>query len=459
MKKTKLIILPILLAVILTSGVGCKGLTEEEKASVRPVTLNYWTIFNDTKVLQEFADVYKQERPYVNIKIKKVREEEFDDLFLNALADGVAPDVISVHVRDIGKHLSRLLPAPASVKVADVFIQGKYAKETVVTQQENTVISPAALKSNFVGTVYNDVVVGGKIYGLPLALDVMALYYNKDLLDQAGIPLPPNTWEELMDAIRETTKFNEKGDIIQSGAALGTGKNISRSFDILSLLMLQGGVKIAQGNYVTFDGGLSTSNYDSHPTANALRFYTDFANPTKDVYTWNEDQGGALEAFAAGKVVFYFGFAYDYPRIKAMAPQINMDIVPIPQLNPSKPTNVANYYVESVVGKTKNPNIAWDFVSFMTTPDNIKKYTDATKRPTPLRSQIKDQEEDLVLAPFVSTILQAENWYHGRNKEVVEKTFNDLIYNYLQPTGTKQTETQRNVDLVKQAARVVQQTM
>ncbi|MBT4120793.1 MAG: extracellular solute-binding protein [Candidatus Magasanikbacteria bacterium] len=459
MKNKKIILLPILLVTLLLSGLGCKGLTDEEKASVRPVTLNYWTIFNDTKVLKGFVAAYKQERPYVNIKIKKVREEEFDDLFLNALADGVGPDIMSVHVRDVGKHLSRLLPAPAKVKVSDVFVKGKYAKETIVVQKENALISPSALKSNFVGTVYRDVMVGGKIYGLPLALDVMALYYNKDLLDQAGIPLPPNTWEELMDAIRETTQFNEKGDIIQSGATLGTGKNITRSFDILSLLMLQGGVKIAQGKYVSFDDGLTSGSAGTHPTMNALRFYTDFANPTKDVYTWNEDQGDALEAFAAGKVVFYFGFAYDYPRIKAVAPQINMDIVPVPQLNPDKPTNVANYYVESVVGNTKNPDIAWDFIRFMTTPDNIKKYTDATKRPTPLRSQIKDQEEDLVLAPFISTILQAENWYHGRDKEVAEKAFNDLIYNYLQPVGVKQTETQRNVNLVKQASRVVQQTM
>jgi len=459
MKKTKLITLPLILITLLTAGLGCKGLSDEQKSSIKPVTLNYWTIFNDTSVLQELANSYKAERPYVTVKIKKVREEEFDDLFLNALADGVAPDVISVHVGDIKKYQARLLPAPAKVTVSDVFVQGKYAKETVVVPKDIQIITPAGLKSNFVATVYNDVVVNNKIYGLPLALDVMALYYNKDLLDQVGIPLPPTTWEELMEAVKKTTRFNEKGDIIQSGAALGTGENIARSFDILSLLMLQGGVKIAQGGSVIFDSGLVASTATEHPTMNAMRFYTDFANPTKDVYTWNDSMGDALEAFAAGKVTFYFGFAYDYPRIKAIAPQINMDVVPIPQLNPSKPTNVANYYVESVVGKTKNPDVAWDFVRFMTTPENIKKYTDATKRPTPLRAQIKDQEEDLLLAPFVSTILQAENWYHGRDRKSAEKAFDNLIYNYLQPVGVKQTEIQRNIELIKQASRIIQQTM
>ncbi len=458
MKKSKLLILPLILITLLTSGLGCKGLTEEEKTALKPVVLNYWTIFNDTSVLDSMATEYKKERPYVTVKIRKVRVEEFDDLFLNALADNVAPDIVSVHIRDLGKYKARLLPAPEKVQMSKVYVKGTYAKETVVVPQDISIISVPSLKSNFVSTVSDDVVKGGKIYGLPLALDVMALYYNKNLLDQAGIPLPPTTWEELMDAVRETTIFNEKGDIIQSGAALGTGANIARSFDILSLLMLQGGVKIAQGNSVTFDGNLRAS-VEGHPTLAAMRFYTDFANPTKDVYTWNEKMGDALQAFAAGKVVFYFGFAYDYPKIKAIAPQINMDIVPVPQLNPAKPTNVANYYVESVVGKTKNPDAAWDFVRFMTTPDNIKKYTDATKRPTPLRAQIKDQEKDLVLAPFVGTLLQAENWYHGKNQEIATKAFDSLIHNYLQPVGVKQTEAQRNVELIQQTARVVQQTM
>jgi len=457
MKNTKIFLLPIILVVMLLSGLGCKGLTDEQQSAIRPVRLNYWTVFNDTKVLQEFANAYKQERPYVTVKIKKVRPEEFDKLFLNALADNVAPDIISVNVRDINKHRSRLLAMPSKVQVADIFVKGKYSKETVVNIVDVPMISPSALKSNFIGTVYDDVVFDKKNYGVPLATDVLALYFNKDLLDQAGIPLPPTTWEELMDTVRSTTKFNEKGDIIQSGAALGAGTNITRSFDILSLLMLQGGVNIAQGNYITFDSGLKVSG--QHPTLEAMRFYTDFANPTKDVYTWNEDMGDSLEAFAAGKVVFYFGFAYDLPRIKALAPQINMDIVPVPQLNPNKPTNVANYFVESVVGRTKNPDEAWDFVRFMTTPENIKKYTDTTKRPTPLRSQIKDQEEDVLLAPFVSTLLQSENWYHGRNSVVAEEAFNNLISNYLQPASGKKSQQQMNVELIRQAASVVQQTM
>ncbi|MBU2542698.1 extracellular solute-binding protein [Patescibacteria group bacterium] len=458
MKKNKIIIFSIILASLLISGFGCKGLTAEEKSAIKPVTINYWTIFNDVGLLNQFAAEYKQERPYVTIKIKKVRVEEFEDLLVNALADDVGPDIVSIHVRDLNKYRPRLSPMPEKVNVANVYVKGQYSKETVVVPLEIALISVLALKSNFVGTVYDDVVFQNKIYGLPLAIDTMALYYNKDLLDQAGVPVAPTTWEELMEAIKATTRFNEKGDIIQAGASLGTGENISRSFDILSLLMIQGGVKIAVGNAIAFDSGLKTSS-DQHPTMAALRFYTDFANPLKDVYTWNEKMGESLDEFARGKVAFYFGFAYDYPRIKAKAPQMNLDIIPVPQLNPQKPVNVANYYMESVVGKSKNKDEAWDFIRFMTTPDNIKKYTTATKRPTPLRSQIKEQEEDLVLAPFVGTVLQAENWYHGRDSAVAEKAFNNLIHNYLQPAGGNESEIKKNVELIQQTAQVVQQTM
>ncbi len=455
----KITILSILLTIFLVFGFGCKGLTAEEKAAIRPVNIKYWTVFNDVNQLKAFAEEYKRERPYVTISVRKVREEEFENLFVNALADDVPPDIISVHTRDLQKYRKRLSSMPASVEVSDVFVKGKYAKETVVTPVVNSLPSTNAIKAHFVSAVYDDVVIGGKAYGLPLALDTMALYYNKDLLDQAGIPEPPTTWTDFLEAVKTTTRFNGAGDIVQSGVALGTGNNIDRAFDTLSLFMLQSGVKIMNGNTVNFAYGLKDDN-PKHATLAALRFYTDFAQPTKEVYSWNEDMGNAFNSFVQGKSVFYFGFAYDYPRIKARAPQLNIEIVPVPQLNEQRPVNVANYWIESVVKKSKNKDEAWDFIRFMTTPEKIKQYTEATRRPTPLRSQIKEQEEDLVLAPFVSTVLQAESWYKGSDVKTAEKAFAGLIHKYLQPhSGTKTTEILKNIYAIQHAASIIRQTI
>lgn len=445
-------------SLLIMGGLGCKGLSTEEQISIRPVSINYWTTFNDVPALEAFAETYQQLRPYVTINIRQVRADEFDTLFTNALADDVGPDIVSVNVRALSRYQSRLAPMPGSVKVAKITMKGTYAKETVVTQDTNVMPSQNGIKSNFVKTVGEDAIIGGQVYGLPLAMDTLAIYYNKDLLDKSGVPLPPTTWTEFVETVKKTTKIDGNGNIIQSGVALGTD-TVDNMADILSVLVMQNGVQMTNGRTVAFANGLEKKNVESHPTMEALRFYTDFARPTKEVYSWNEKMGNALDEFARGKTVFYFGFAYDLPRIRAKAPQMNVDVIPLPQLNEESPSNVASYWVESVVKKSKHQNEAWDFIRFITAPENIKKYTEQVRRPSPLRSQITAQAENPLLAPFATQVLQAKNWYRGRDVDTANSALRTMIREYLQPYGEKVNPAERDANIILKAASVVQQTM
>ncbi len=441
-------------------GAGCsKGLSAEQQASIRPFTLQYWTVANDVETLTAFAKEYRLVRPYVRVEIRQVRPEEFDNLFLNALADDVAPDLVSIHTRWFRNYESRLATMPRTITVSNVYVKGQYSPETIVEQQSIAMPTVTTIRNSFVSTVANDVVLGEQIYGVPLALDTLALYYNKSLLDKAGVPLPPETWEEFLEAIKKSTKFDRDGGILQSGVALGTGNNIPYAFDILSLLMLQNEVIMTDGGYVAFSSGLSNRDITRHPVLEALRFYTDFARPTKEVYSWNEGLESAFDAFTRGKSVFYFGYAADAGRIRARAPQLPLEVIAVPQLNAEAPVNVASYWMESVVKKSKHPNEAWDFLRFITSPDKIRTYTTATRQPSPLRAHIKEQAEDPLLAPFSQTVLTAKNWYHGRNPSAADKAFRDLITAYLKPYAENDEPLKRDANLVIQAAAVVQQTL
>ena len=446
-------------ALLLLLGLGCKGLSQEELAAIRPVTLDYWTVENDVEQLQAFADGYKQIRPYVTVRVKKVREDQFADKFLNALADDKGPDIISVRNQNLGHYIPRLSRMPKSVQVANISIRGKYSKETVVTLEQKSMPNVNAIKRNFVAAVGGDVVRGNRVYGLPLSLDTMALYYNADLLDQVGIATPPRTWTEFLDAVKKTTTFDADGNIIQSGVALGTGTNIDHAFDIMSLLIMQNDISLSKSGRVAFSDGLSDKTVNNHPTLQALRFYTDFARPTKEVYSWNEDQENALQAFSAGKTAFYFGFSNEYRGIRSRARQFGVEVVPIPQLNESKPVNVASYWVESVVKKSKNQDEAWDFIVFMTGDSALQTYSKKTGQPSPLRAHVAAQMEDEKLGPFASQVLSAQNWYTGADLAAAKKAFSDLVEDYLQPYGETQSRAERDANLVIRAARVVQQTM
>lgn len=446
-----------LVAVLLLAGFGCKSLSEEERAAIRPITLNYWTVFNDVEQLKKFADEYRTIRPYVKINIRQVRYEEFDRLFTNALADNVGPDIVSVHTRWLGRYAQRLSTMPSSVEVSRLMVKSKLNKEIRVIPETNNLPTSQYILSNYVQSAAEGVYRGGQPYGLPLAVDTLAIYYNKELLDRSGVPVAPTTWDEFVETVKKVTKFNTAGDIIQSGVAMGTGSNIDNSFDIVSLLMMQNGVEMARGGSVAFAGGLNKADY-SHPTLQALRFYTDFANPSKEVYSWNATKDDALNAFVRGQSAFYFGYAFDRQRILARAPGMKLEVIPVPQLNPNSPSNVSNFWIESVTRNSPNQNEAWDFVRFMAEAEKVKIYTEKTGQPSPYRAHIQAQSENLALQPFVSQVLFAKNWYNGSNIEAAEVAFDQMVEGLLAPYAEGDKPLDRDRNIIINAARVVQQT-
>ncbi len=453
----KLTSLLLLTVVFTTLGFGCKAPSAEEQAVIRPVTLNYWTVFGDAPQLRKFAEQYQKLYPQVTINIRQVRYEEYDKLFTNALADDVGPDIISVHSRSLKKYQTRLSSMPAQVKVGHAEERGQYVKETIIVTDERAMPTASSIRQNYVTGVAEDAILGGKVFGLPLSYDNLGLYYNKTLLDQSGIATAPTTWDELVEAIKQSNKYDANNNIIQSGIALGTGKNIDNSADIFALLMMQKGFDMIRGNNVVFAQGLE-QNSNTHPALQTLQFYTDFAKVDREVYSWNKDMSNAFESFVRNKSVFYFGYAYDYARIKARNPQMVLESIPVPQLDPAKPVNIANSWIETVVKKSKNKDFAWDFIRFMTLPNNIKQYSEAVKVPSPLRQHIEQQKSMPLLGTFSSQSLTAKNWYRGREWETAKSALQNMIDSSLLQ-AQEDEENKRNAILIQQSARSISQTL
>ena len=455
----KILALSIISVFFMTTGFGCKGLSETQINSLTPVKLTYWTVYDDVDMLRTFATEYSERYPHISIDIRQVKYDEFDNLFTNALADDVGPDIVSQHVTWLRKNSTRLLSAPASTQMPRLIVANNLSKEQQLVTDSNILPSISIVKNSYVNTVGNDVVIDGKIYGLPLSMDTLAIYYNQDLLDRAGIAEAPKDWSSFIEDVKKLTKFNSVGDIVQSGTALGTANNINASFDIVSLFMRQSGVSLSVNNTVTFASGLEQAPDRNAAVLNALDFYTDFAKPTKEAYTWNEKKNNDLEEFIRGRVGFYFGYSYDYQTIKNRAPQMNLRIMPILQLNNENPSNIANYWVESVVQKTKNPNEAWDFVRFVSSPENVARYTAKVFSPSPIRSQIATQQEDENLGPFATQALFAENWYRGRNVDVARNAFATMVTEFLKPSDDELELLKKDKTVIINAAALVQQTM
>lgn len=418
---------------LLTSGAICRNSGTQPTA----YSLTYWTVYTDTADIQPVIDAFQLKYPYISIEMKSFRQDEYEDKLIEAWAQGQGPDIFSLPNSHIGAFETLISPIPASLKMTSVTIKESLGrKETVVAPETIKGISAQDVNTLFPQVVYDDVVKAGtssnsvtKVYGLPMSLDTMVLYYNKDLLDAANIPVPAPTWEDFVQQVPELTLTDVNDNIIQSGAALGTTDNIPRMFDIVSLLMMQNGATMTVGDNVTFAQKKSRED-DTIPGVQAVEFYTSFVNPAVDWYSWDVDQPDALEAFINGQVAYFFGYYYQLATIQDRGGQLDFGLAPVPQVtsDPQAATNYANYWIESVSVNSTHPDAAWAFVQALTSNEaNVKAVLENNPKPTALRSLLDEQKEDFTLAVFANEALSAQSWYAGKQPAEVEQAFADMI--------------------------------
>lgn len=457
----KFITIALLVSSTVVLGFGCKGLSSAEKSATKSVTLEYWTTYDDVSAIRGLLEKYTAARPFIKVNVRQYSPAEFYTRLIEALADDKGPDIISVNNKEMGKYLSKLQPMPSTISdTTMVTTQNTLGQnQTLINTAQVTLPTTRDLKNNFVQVVEKDAIKNNKIYGLPLSLDTLALYYNKDILDRAGVAEAPTSWSEFQDAAKKATKIinkDGKEQIIQSGAALGSGANVPASDDLLYVLFTQSGVSFINDNgLAVFD----SAKGENSPTMGVMNFYTDFSNSARDTYSWNKDMDNALDKFAGGSLAFFFGYSYHYSQIKARGPAINFDVVALPQLNADKPVNVANYYLQTVLEKSKNSEAAWGVINYLAITAN-KDYLTASKRPSAQRALIAAQKDDVRLGPFVSQALIATNWYHGRNYTAAQSAIYSLLDDWVNPPKSgNQGDVESYSSILNRAASKINQSI
>lgn len=431
--------------VFATSGFSCIQ-QPLDQTLFKPVTLNYWRVFDDSDSMSDIIAAYTAIHPNVQINYRKLRYEEYENELLQGFADDRGPDIFSVHAMWVDKYRSKLAPIPSAWQVGATYVTGSETNRKEVQKQYGIVgLTSVAIRKSFVDTVAKDVIrteeQQERVYGLPLGLDTLALFYNKEMLDNAGILEPPKDWQEFQDDVAKISVRNADDDsqLDQSGAAIGAAENIRRSFDVVSTLMAQNGVGMSDGRGPLFDQ-IPANAGGTSPTADSLIFYTDFAYPGKEgLYTWNEDMPDSFEAFQQSRTAMMFGYAYQAKQLREVAPRLQFGVVPMPQLDPKHPVTAANYWIEGVSKKASSIAYAWDFLQFAASEKNVKSYLANTGKPAALRSILPTQQTE-EMGAFASQALFAKNWYHGKSPAEAEAAFAEMITDVLHNKGGSRAE-------------------
>ncbi len=384
------------------------GFNPRRGQTLQNADLIMWGLWDDSELMNKYISEFRKQYGNIKIEYRKLTPQEYETELVNALAENRGPDIFAMHHTWYSKHKNKLAPM----------------SEEIMTLKD--------YKDRFVDVVYDDFVVDDKVYGFPFYTDTLALFYNKDAFNDAGIVSPPRTWQEVQQIVPRLTKIDPFGNITQAGIALGTGDNINRSPDLLSVLMLQSGAQMTDPNdytKITFNQNRSQSGQDINPADLALEYYTDFANPRKTVYNWNSTLDNSIDAFYEREVAMMITYSYQVEAIKAKAPRLNFAVAPLPQVSlESGLANYANYWGYGVSSQSKYSNEAYTFLKFMTEKEQSQEYFLNTKRPTPRRDLIEVQSQDLDYGVFVNQVLQAKTWRQPDNN-TVDKILIEAINN------------------------------
>lgn len=407
----------------------------KQVAQVKPITLEYWGVWNEGSDIEPVIAMYKKKYPQVKINYKKLRFDEYQNELLTAWAQDKGPDIFSIPNSWVYAYKDFIVPMPASTTMLRKYQKTSFGgarKQTVVEKVSTAGYTPQTLGQKFLDVVSDDVVVQQGVYGLPLSMDTLALFYNKALLAQSGAAQPPATWSDFVQIIPKLTLQDTNGKIVRSAVSLGTVKNVDRAPDILAALMLQNGTGIIEDGKVTI-ASQSETQKGYYPGARALEFYTDFSQPTKQVYTWNDEMPNNLEAFAQGNLAFFLGYSYDLPLLASQAEGVDFGVTTLPQISEDFKVNYANYWVETVAKSSKHGNEAWDFLRFATNEDTVQLFLEQSHKPTALRGLVtKQAQENFDLAPFILQGVTAKSWYHGRKPEEAEDILENTITKIIQ---------------------------
>ncbi len=372
----------------------------------KPVTLQFWGVFDDHNAFDKAITDFRAQNQGIDVKYRQFTFEEYEQALINNLAAGTGPDIIMIHNTWLPKHGDKLAPMPVAIP------------------DKKNPFTVESFKSQFVDVAYKDLIFNNQIYGLPLYTDTLALYYNKDLFNSAGITRPPQTWDEVNSDVSLLTKLDARGNITQAGFALGTARNINRSTDILMDMMVQSGVQMTDGDNrsATFAGTVNGQRLGEI----ALRYYTDFANPRSQSYSWNDSQHYSVDAFTEGTLAMMVGYAHESSVIRSKSPRLNFAVAPMPQASLSDVRNFANYWAVAVPSKSAHIPEAWKFVNYLASKEGITTYLNATSRPSARRDLIDLQRNDPDLGVFAIQALTARSWFQA-DSQAIEGIFADMI--------------------------------
>lgn len=357
--------------------------------------------------MQRALNAYKEQyQGFTGVTYRERAAASFDADLAEAIATGQGPDLLIVSQEDLYAMRNKLSTLPASV------------------------ISDRLVRDNYLQAYEQFLVPEGGGYGIPFVLDPLVLFYNRPLWSSLGVAQPPATWEAISGLA--ATRATQGAATTPALIALGTYENVTHARDILSLLFLQAGSRITErstnGMRATLTDSTSSS-FGATGVERALNFYTEFANPTKTVYSWSRAEREDRAAFIAGDLILYLGLASEQQLLTDTNPNLDFDMAPAPTpANASARVGYGRAYAFAVPRVSKNQQGALSVAQILSAPTAAPVFARTLGMAPAYRSALATRPEDVFEPVFYQEALVARGWIMP-SAAIADRAFAGMITN------------------------------
>ena len=275
-----------LIPLLLSATLACSmlgGAAYAEEASGDVTIWYYWETEGHQKALNHIIEEFNSSQDDITVEAKYVPFADFKkQLSVGASADEL-PDLVILDNPDHAAYAAMGIFADLTDKF-DV--------------------------SNYYEGPVNSCTLDGKLYGVPFGSNDLVLFYNEDMLKEAGCEVP-TTWDELLEAAKKTTTDSV------SGFAHCALQNEEGTFNFLPWVWSTG----ATSYEIDSEGGIKALTFEKE--------LVDSGAMTKEAINWT--QGDTMHQFIAGNLAMMINGTWQIPTMREEVPDLNWNVAPIPQ--------------------------------------------------------------------------------------------------------------------------------
>jgi multiple sugar transport system substrate-binding protein len=299
-------------------------------------------VFGDPEEIAAFREViaaYENAQPDVNVKL--IETSDRDDLIARlstSFAGGTPPDLFLLNYRFYGQFAARDVLEPVESRVDD---------SDVFEQEDFYVQAMDAFRF------------GGTLTCLPQNISSLVVYYNKDLLRQAGVAAPKEgwTWDDLVAAAKKLTK-DSNGD----GKAEVYGLGVEASLIRIAPFVWSNGAELVDNEEKP-----TTFALDTPEAKQAMKLFFELRGVHKVVPGEEEVEAEDDETrFQNGRMAMVLSSRRSTPTFRTIT-KFDWDVAALPQHQ--EQAGILHSDAYCMTKASDNKEAAWSFMEYALGPE------------------------------------------------------------------------------------------